>query len=122
MAEDKNLVIVHNKEIQSMIYTFRGRQVMIDRDLAYLYNVETKALNQAVKRNISRFPESFRFQISDYEKDELVTNCDRFKTLKHSLLNPYAYTEQGIAMLSAVLRSDVAVEVSVKIMNSKNNA
>ena len=118
MAEDKNLVIVDNKEIQSMIYTFRGRQVMIDRDLAYLYNVETKALNQAVKRNISRFPESFRFQISDDEKDELVTNCDRFKTLKHSSLNPYAYTEQGIAMLSAVLRSDVAVEVSVKIMNS----
>ena len=118
MAEDKNLVIEDNKEIQSMIYTFRGRQVMIDRDLAYLYNVETKALNQAVKRNISRFPESFRFQISDDEKDELVTNCDRFKTLKHSSLNPYAYTEQGIAMLSAVLRSDVAVEVSVKIMNS----
>ena len=118
MAEDKNLVIVHNKEIQSMIYTFRGSQVMIDRDLAYLYNVETKALNQAVKRNINRFPESFRFQISDDEKDELVTNCDRFKTLKHSSLNPYAYTEQGIAMLSAVLRSDVAVEVSVKIMNS----
>ena len=118
MTDDKNLVIVDNKEIQSMIYTFRGRQVMIDRDLAYLYNVETKALNQAVKRNISRFPESFRFQISDDEKDELVTNCDRFKTLKHSSLNPYAYTEQGIAMLSAVLRSDVAVEVSVKIMNS----
>ena len=118
MAEDKNLVIVHNKEIQSMIYTFRGSQVMIDRDLAYLYNVETKALNQAVKRNINRFPESFRFQISDDEKDELVTNCDRFKTLKHSSLNPYAYTEQGIAMLSAVLRSDVAVEVSIKIMNS----
>ena len=118
MAEDKNLVIVDNKEIQSMIYTFRGRQVMIDRDLAYLYNVETKALNQAVKRNISRFPESFRFQISDDEKDELVTNCDRFETLKHSSSNPYVYTEQGIAMLSAVLRSDVAVEVSVKIMNS----
>ena len=118
MAEDKNLVIEDNKEIQSMIYTFRGRQVMIDRDLAYLYNVETKALNQAVKRNISRFPESFRFQISDDEKDELVTNCDRFETLKHSSSNPYVYTEQGIAMLSAVLRSDVAVEVSVKIMNS----
>ena len=118
MADDKNLVIVDNKEIQSMIYTFRGRQVMIDRDLAYLYNVETKALNQAVKRNINRFPESFRFQISDDEKDELVTNCDRFKTLKHSSLNPYAYIEQGIAMLSAVLRIDVAVEVSIKIMDS----
>ena len=73
---------------------------MIDRDLAYLYNVETKTLNQAVKRNISRFPESFRFQINDDEKDEPVTNCDRFKTLKHSLSKPYAYTEQSITMLS----------------------
>ena len=63
-------------------------------------NVETKALNQAVKRNISRFPESFRFQISDDEKDELVTNCDRFKTLKHSSSKPYAFTEQGMTMLS----------------------
>lgn len=118
MVGDKALVKVDNREIQSMIYTLRGRQVMIDRDLAYLYNVETKVLNQAVKRNISRFPESFRFQISDDEKDELVTNCDRFKTLKHSSSNPYAFTEQGIAMLSAVLKSDVAVEVSVKIMDS----
>ena len=91
---------------------------MIDRDLAYLYNVETKTLNQAVKRNISRFPESFRFQINDDEKDEPVANCDQFKTLKHSSSKPYAYTEQSIAMLSAVLRSDVAFEVSVKIMNS----
>lgn len=118
MVGDKALVKVDNREIQSMIYTLSGRQVMIDRDLAYLYNVETKVLNQAVKRNISRFPESFRFQISDDEKDELVTNCDRFKTLKHSSSNPYAFTEQGIAMLSAVLKSDVAVEVSVKIMDS----
>ena len=80
MVGDKALVMVDDRKIQSMIYTFRGRQVMIDRDLAYLYNVETKALNQAVKRNISRFPESFRFQMSDDEKDELVTNCDlKFK-------------------------------------------
>lgn len=118
MAESKSIVIGDNIAVQNMIYTFRDRQVMIDRDLAYLYNVETKVLNQAVKRNISRFPESFRFQLSDEEKDELVTNCDRFKTLKHSSSNPYAFTEQGIAMLSAVLKSDVAVEVSIKIMNS----
>ena len=118
MLENKNLVIIDNREIQNMIYTFRGKQVIIDRDLAYLYNVETKVLNQAVKRNISRFPESFRFQLSDDEKEKLVTNCDRFKSLKHSSSNPYAFTEQGIAMLSAVLKSDVAVEVSVKIMNS----
>ena len=61
MAEDKNLVIVDNREIQNMIYTFRGRQVMTDRDLACLYNVETKVLNQVVKRNLNRFPEHFRF-------------------------------------------------------------
>ena len=119
MAEDKNLVIVHNKEIQSMIYTFRGRQVMIDRDLAYLYNVETKALNQAVKRNINRFPESFRFQISDDEKDELVTNCDQLpETLKHSSVAPMAFTEQGVAMLSSVLRSPTAIEVNIAIMRT----
>lgn len=118
MAESKSIVIVDNIEIQNMIYTFRDKQVMIDRDLAYLYNVETKVLNQAVKRNIGRFPENFRFQLSDEEKDELVTNCDRFKTLKHSSSNPYAFTEQGIAMLSSVLKSDIAVEVSIKIMNS----
>lgn len=92
MAESKSIVIVDNIEIQNMIYTFRDKQVMIDRDLAYLYNVETKVLNQAVKRNIGRFPENFRFQLSDEEKDELVTNCDRFKTLKHSSSNPYAFT------------------------------
>lgn len=118
MAESKSIVIGDNIAIQNMIYTFRDRQVMIDRDLAYLYNVETKVLNQAVKRNISRFPENFRFQLSDEEKGELVTNCDRFKTLKYSSSNPYAFTEQGIAMLSAVLKSDVAVEVSINIMNS----
>lgn len=91
---------------------------MIDRDLAELYQVETKVLNQAVKRNIDRFPEAFRFPLSDEEKKELVTNCDRFEKLKHSSFAPYAFTEQGVAMLSAVLRSDVAVKVSIQIMNA----
>lgn len=71
MTEEKNLTIVDNKEIQNMIYTFRGRQVMIDRDLAYLYNVETKVLNQAVKRNLNRFPEHFRFQLTEEEYENL---------------------------------------------------
>lgn len=118
MAEDKNLVLVDNIEIENMIYTFRGKQVMIDKDLASLYQVQTKRLNEQVKRNSGRFPAEFCFTLSDEEKDELVANCDRFKTLKHSSSNPYAFTEQGIAMLSAVLKSDIAVEVSVKIMNS----
>lgn len=87
MAEDKNIIIVQN-----MIFTIRDKQVMVDRDLAELYQVETKVLNQSVKRNINRFPEHFRFQLSDEEKNKLVTNCDRFKLLKHSSSNPYVFT------------------------------
>lgn len=92
-AEDITLPVNH---IQSMIFTFRGIQVMVDRDLATVYEVETKVLNQAVKRNLERFPQEFRFQLTDTEKEELVTNCDRFKSLKHSTGNPYVFTEQGI--------------------------
>lgn len=91
---------------------------MIDRDLAELYNVETKVLNQAVKRNINRFPESFRFQLTYDEKIELVTNCDRFAMLKHSVGNPYAFTEQGVGMLSAVLKSDTAIKTSIRIIEA----
>jgi len=107
-----------DERLAAKIYTFRGLQVMIDRDLAELYGVETKALNQAVKRNIERFPEGFRFQLSSAETEELVTNCDRFRSLKHSSSRPYAFTEQGVAMLSAVLRSPTAVEVSIRIMQA----
>lgn len=106
------------KEIESRIFDFRDSQVMIDRDLADIYQVETKVLNQAVKRNIERFPNQFRFQLTDDEKMQLVTNCDRFKSLKHSSVNPYAFTEQGVAMLSAVLRSDIAVKISIQIINA----
>lgn len=114
----KKVTDISKNKIENQIFTIRNIQVMIDRDLAELYQVETKVLNQAVKRNIERFPESFRFQLNKQEKNELVTNCDRFKTLKHSSNNPYAYTEQGVAMLSAVLRSDVAIKVSIQIMNA----
>jgi len=110
--------IIKISEVQNRIFTFRETQVMVDRDLAEMYQVETKVLNQAVKRNINRFPNSFRFQLSNDEKNELVTNCDRFNKLKHSSVNPYVFTEQGIAMLSAVLRSDIAVTVSIQIMNA----
>lgn len=91
---------------------------MIDRDLATLYKVPVKRLNEQVKRNITRFPASFRFQLSNAEKTELVANCDRLNKLKHSVSNPYAFTEQGIAMLSAVLRSRTAVQVSIQIMET----
>ncbi|AME08959.1 MULTISPECIES: ORF6N domain-containing protein [Gemella] len=121
MAEDKNLVIVDNKEIQNLIYTIRDKQVMIDSDLAILYQVETKYLNRQRSRNADRFPEDFCFQLTKEEYEFL--RCQNVATKKESgsggrRYMPYVFTEQGIAMLSAVLKSDVAVEVSIKIMNS----
>ena len=113
-----NEIVVKEQDIRSKIFTIRDQQVMIDRDLAKLYGVETKVFNQAVKRNIQRFPKSFRFQLDENEKKELVTNCDRFKTLKHSTSLPYAFTEQGVSMLSAILKSDIAIEISIKIIES----
>lgn len=104
--------------IENRILTLRGKQVMVDRDLAELYGVDTKRLNEQVKRNIDRFPESFRFQLSNHEKDELVANCDRFNSLKHSSTNPFAFTEQGVAMLSAVLKSETAVYTSIRIIDA----
>lgn len=105
-------------EIESKILNIRNLQVMMDRDLAKLYGVETKVLNQAVKRNIERFPESFRFQLNSKEKDKVVTNCDHLRDLKFSPTNPYVFTEQGVAMLSSVLKSQTAIDVSIKIMNA----
>ena len=104
--------------IENMIFTFRNVQVMVDRDLAMLYGEETKVMNQAIKRNAERFPERFRFQLTDEETNELVTNCDRLSSLKHSSSNPFVFTEQGVAMLSSVLRSETAVSVSIQIMDA----
>lgn len=104
--------------IENRILTIRGKQIMIDRDLAELYGVDTRVLNQAVKRNVERFPERFRFQLTPDETKQLVTDCDRFQSLKHSTTYPYAFTEQGVAMLSSVLRSATAVKVSIRIMDA----
>ena len=106
------------EKIENLILVIRGKQVMLDRDLAWLYGVDTKVLNQAVKRNIERFPIHFRFQLTENETTELVTNCDRLQALKHSSVFPYAFTEQGVAMLSTVLRSETAVNVSIHIMDA----
>ena len=121
MAEDKNLVIVDNKEIQSMIYTFRGRQVMLDSDLAMLYQVETKYLNRQRNRNAERFPEDFCFQLSKEEYEFLrcqnVTSKNENGSGGRRYL-PYVFTEQGIAMLSSVLKSEVAAKASINIMRA----
>ena len=104
--------------IQNCIFEFRGQRVMIDRDLADLYGVPTKVLNQAVKRNMRRFPEDFMFQLNDEEKQELVTFCDRLGVLKHSGVNPKAFTQEGVAMLSGILNSEVAIETNIAIMRA----
>ena len=113
-----NELLINEDTIKNKIFTIRGLQVMLDKDLAELYEVETKVFNQAVKRNENRFPIDFRFQLTTMEKNELVTNCDRFNNLKHSTSNPYAFTEQGISMLSTILRSDIAIDISLKIIRS----
>ena len=104
--------------IENKILLIRHEQVMIDRDLAELYGIETKVLNQAVKRNIERFPADFMFSLNEIEKNELVTNCDRLKGLKFSTVTPNAFTEQGVAMLSSVLKSKTAVEINIQIMRA----
>ena len=122
--------------IENRIFSIREVQVMLDRDLAEMYQVETKVLNQAVKRNLERFPETFRFQLTEKETNELFANSELFGSSKSQndsrsqivTLNdkrgqnikylPYAYTEQGVAMLSAILRSEVAIKVSIQIMSA----
>ena len=105
-------------EYEQMIFNFRGLKVMIDTDLAMLYGTSTKVLKQQVKRNIGRFPGDFMFELSIEEKNELVTNCDRFSRMKHSSVNPLAFTEQGVAMLSSVLRSEKAIQINIEIMRA----
>ena len=105
--------------IQSKIHEIRGQKVMLDFDLAELYQVETKRLKEQVRRNIERFPEDFMFVLSTQEWKELVANCDQLPaTMKHSSAQPFAFTQEGVAMLSGVLRSDVAVQVNISIMRA----
>lgn len=110
--------IIPLENIESRIFLIRGQKVMIDRDLAELYGVKTKNLNRQVKRNIHRFPEEFMFQLTIEERDQLVTICHRFKTMKHSSSHPYAFTEHGVAMLASVLKSDRAVKISINIIKA----
>lgn len=111
-------VVAETKDIKSLIYVVRGQQVMLDSDLAMIYQVETKVFNQAVSRNIERFPENFRFQLTKEEFDTLRSQIATSNGRGGRRYRPYMFTEQGIAMLSGVLRSDVAVQVSIRIMNT----
>ena len=110
--------LVPQETIASKIFLLRGKKIMLDRDLGKLYGVKTKVLNQAVKRKIKRFPEDFMFKLTKEETTELVTNCDRFVSLKHSSINPRAFTHEGVAMLSSVLNSERAIMVNIQIMRT----
>ena len=115
---EKTNQILNNIALDDKIFIIRGIQVMIDKDLAELYQVETKRLNEQVKRNIEKFPMDFMFKLTEIEKNELVAKCDRFEILKHSSSNPYVFTEHGVYMLSTVLKSKVAIDVSLTIMRT----
>ncbi len=116
MADKKSLVVTGN--IESRIQLIRGQKVMLDTDLAELYGVETKRLNEQVRRNIERFPEDFMFRLSAEEKAEVVANCDHLAKLKYSPSLPYAFTEHGALMLGNVLKSEKAVEMSLMVVRA----
>ena len=121
MKDENALILIDETNITDIIYTIRGKQVMLDSDLASLYQVTTKRLNEQVSRNKNRFPAEFMFRLTkeEYEnlRSQIATSSEDHAHGGRRYM-PYAFTEQGIAMLSAVLKSDIAVEVSIRIMNS----
>lgn len=116
MREPTN--IIPYERVQRGILVIRGQRVMLDVDLAELYGVETRTLNQAVKRNSERFPATFMFQLTDTEKKEVVTNCDHLHRIKYFPSAPYAFTEHGAIMLAAVLNSPTAINASIQVVQA----
>lgn len=105
--------------IENKIYEIRGVQVMLDFDLAEMYGIETRTLKQSIKRNIERFPEDFMFSLTKKEWRELITICDKLPDgIKFSPVPPFAFTQEGVAMLSGVLRSPIAIQVNINIMRA----
>lgn len=109
-------LLIPDEAVINKILVLRGKKVMIDKDIAQLYGVETRRLNEQVKRNKNRFPEDFMFQLTQEEKDEVVAICDNLKSLKYSPKLPFAFTEYGAVMLAGVLNSERAIEVNVQII------
>ncbi|MCK9210613.1 MAG: ORF6N domain-containing protein [Ignavibacteriaceae bacterium] len=110
--------LLPTERIESKILLIRGQKVILDRDLAELYGVETKNLNRQVKRNPERFPSEFMFQLTLSEKIELVTDWHRFNSLKHSTVLPFAFTEYGALMLASVLNSQRAIEAGIYVVRA----
>ncbi|MEW6359661.1 MAG: ORF6N domain-containing protein [Planctomycetota bacterium] len=116
MGDEKSLIPV--ERIGQAILVIRGQKIMLDADLARVYGVRTKALNQAVKRNAERFPPDFMFQLTGEEKADVVTNCDHLSRLKFSPTCPYAFTEHGAIMAANVLNSARAIQASVLVVRA----
>ena len=117
-CENSKEITLSQYDVEKLIVTIRGEQVLIDQDIARIYGVTTKRLNEQAKRNIARFPTSFRFELTKEEVSEVVANCDHLQTLKFRPTLPYAFTEQGIGQLSTVVHSKIAIERSIMIMNA----
>ena len=110
------LFLIPDEVMINKILLIREKKVMIDKDIAELYGVTTKRLNEQVKRNKKRFPDDFMFQLTENEKEEVVANCDHLKNLKYSPNLPYAFTEHGAVMLASVLNSGRAIEANIQIV------
>ena len=109
-------LVIKEDNIASLIYFIRGEKVLFDFNLSTLYGVETRVLKQAVRRNIKRFPEDFMFELTVSEWGEVITNCDNLGAIKFSPVRPFAFTEQGVAMLSSILKSERAISVNIQII------
>ena len=123
IKEKLNVVKYETENIKNLIYTIRGRQVMLDNDVAMLYDYTTKRINETVRRNKERFPDNFCFQLTENEIENLRSQIATASEIENTKFRnkrylPYAFTEQGIAMLSGLLKSEIAVKVSVNIMNA----
>lgn len=116
MVKTKLLIQVPDEVIMNKIILIRGKKVMLDRDLAKLYGVTTKHLNQQVKRNFKRFPEDFMFQLTKEEKEDIVIQFEDLNSLKFSPVSPNVFTEHGAVMLASILNSDKAIEVNIQIV------
>lgn len=116
----KKLIKVSDQLILDRILLLRNKRVMLDKDLAGLYKVSTKRLNEQVKRNRHRFPKDFMFRLSQIEKEEVVANCDHLKSLKYSPALPYAFTEHGVVMLACILNSERAIKTNILVIRMFN--
>lgn len=110
--------VIKYDEVESKIILMRGHKIIIDSDVAELYGVETKRVNEAINRNLDKFPAGYLIQLTEDEKNELVANCDRFNRLKHSTARPNALTERGLYMLATILKSPKATETTIAIIDT----